>query len=82
MDDVVKNIVDDYNSKNKRKKLIVFDEMVVGINTNKEFQVIKELFIKRRRLNISLTFIAKSYFLFSKRSPIKFYILSNNENSQ
>ena len=40
MDDVVKNIVDDYNSKNKRKKLIVFDEMVVGINTNKEFQVI------------------------------------------
>ena len=82
MDDVVKNIVDDYNSKNKRKKLIVFDEMVVGINTNKEFQVIKELFIKRRRLNISLTFIAKSYFLFSKRSPIKFYILSNNENSR
>ena len=82
MDDVVKNIVDDYNSKNKRKKLIVFDEMVVGINTNKEFQVIKELFIKRRRLNISLTFIAKSYFLFSKRSPIKFYILSNNEDSQ
>ena len=82
MDDVVKNIVDDYNSKSKRKKLIVFDEMVVGINTNKEFQVIKELFIKRRRLNISLTFIAKSYFLFSKRSPIKFYILSNNENSQ
>ena len=82
MDDVVKNIVDDYNSKSKRKKLIVFDEMVVGINTNKEFQVIKELFIKRRRLNISLTFIAKSYFLFSKRSPIKFYILSNNENSR
>ena len=82
MDDVVKNIVDNYNSKNKRKKLIVFDEMVVGINTNKEFQVIKELFIKRRRLNISLTFIAKSYFLFSKRSPIKFYILSNNENSR
>ena len=82
MDDVVKNIVDDYNSKSKRKKLIVFDEMVVGINTNKEFQVIKELFIKRRRLNISLTFIAKSYFLFSKRSPIKFYILSNNEDSQ
>ena len=82
MDDVVKNIVDDYSSKNKRKKLIVFDEMVVGINTNKEFQVIKELFIKRRRLNISLTFIAKSYFLFSKRSPIKFYILSNNENSR
>ena len=82
MDDVVKNIVDDYNSKSKRKKLIVFDEMVVDINTNKEFQVIKELFIKRRRLNISLTFIAKSYFLFSKRSPIKFYILSNNENSR
>ena len=82
MDDVVKNFVDDCNSKSKRKKLIVFDEMVVDINTNKEFQVIKELFIKCRRLNISLTFIAKSYFLFSKRSPIKFYILSNNENSQ
>ena len=36
MDDVYNNI-DDYNPKRKRKILIVFDDMIADINTNKKF---------------------------------------------
>ena len=56
MDDVYKNI-DDYNLKRKRKVLIVFDDMIADIMTNKRFQSrIKKLFIKCRKV-ISLVFI-------------------------
>ena len=62
MDDVYENI-DDYNPNRKRKILIIFDDMIVGIMTNKKFQVIiKELSIRCRKLNISLVFITQSYF--------------------
>ena len=47
----------------KEKKIIVFDDMIADIITNKKFQVIiKELFIRCRKLNISLVFITQSYF--------------------
>ena len=62
MDDVYKNI-DNYNPSRKRKVLIVFDDMIADIMTNKRFQaIIKELFIRCRKLNISLAFITQSYF--------------------
>ena len=62
MDDVYENI-HDYNSSRKRKILIVFDDMIADIMTNKKFQaIIKELFIRYRKLNISLVFITQSYF--------------------
>ena len=62
MDDVYNNI-DDYNTKRKRKILIVFDDMIADIMNNKKFQaIIKELFISCRKLNISLVFISQSYF--------------------
>ena len=62
MDDVYDNI-DDYNPKRKRKVLIVFDDMIADIMTNKKFQtIIKELLIRCRKLNISLVFITQSYF--------------------
>ena len=62
MDDVYENI-HDYNSSRKRKILIVFDDMIADIMTNKKFQaIIKELFIRCRKLNISLVFITQSYF--------------------
>ena len=61
MDDVYEN-VNDYNPIIKRKKLIVFDDMIADIMTNKKFQaIIKELFIRCRKLNISLVFITQSY---------------------
>ena len=56
MDDVYGNI-DDYNPNRKRKILIVFDDMIADIMSNKKFQaIIKELLIRCRRLNISLVF--------------------------
>ena len=62
MDDVYDNI-NDYNSNRRRKILIVFDDMIADIMTNKRFQaIIKELFIRCRKLNISLVFITQSYF--------------------
>ena len=66
MDDVYKNI-DDYNANRKRKILIVFDDMTANITTNKNFQaIIKEPFIRCRKLNISLVFITQSYFSVQK----------------
>ena len=62
MDDIYSNI-DDYNPKRKRQILIVFDDMIADIITSKKFQaIIKELFIRCKKLNISLVFITQSYF--------------------
>ena len=61
MDDAYENI-DDYNQTSKRQKVIVVDEIIVDIMRNKDFQAIfKELFIRCKKLNISLTFITQSY---------------------
>ena len=62
MDEIYENI-DNYNSNIKRKIFVVFDDMIAVIMTNKKFQtIIKELFIRCRKLNISLVFISQSYF--------------------
>ena len=66
MDDVYNNI-DDYNGKRKRKILIVFDDMIADIMAKNKFQsMIKELFIRCRKSNISLVFITQSYFTVPK----------------
>ena len=47
----------------EKEKEIFFDNMVPGIMANKKFQAInKELFVRCRKLNISLVFITQSYF--------------------
>ena len=62
MDDVYENI-DNYNPNRRRKISIVFDDMIADIKTNKKFQsIIKELFIRCRKQNVSLVFITQSYF--------------------
>ena len=62
IDDVFTNI-DDYNKKRKQKVLIVFDDMIADIMSSKEIKaIIKELFIRCRKLNISIVFITQSYF--------------------
>ena len=62
MDYVYENI-DDYNPNRKTKILIVFDDMIADIMSYKKFQaLIKELFIRCRKLNVSLMFITQSYF--------------------
>ena len=62
MDDVYENI-NNRDSSRKRNILIVFDEMIADITTNKQFHaIIKEMFIRCIKLNISLVFITQSYF--------------------
>ena len=61
--DAVYNNIDEYNLNIKRKILIVFDDMIADIMTNKIFQaIIKEPFIRYRKLNRFLVFITKPYF--------------------
>ena len=56
----------DYNP-NRKKKLIVFDDMIPDIMENKNIQaIIKELFVRCRKLNIALLFITQSYFSVQK----------------
>ena len=51
MDDVYEKI-DEYIPNRKRKILIVFDDMIADIMTNKKFQaIIKELFVTSKKLN-------------------------------
>ena len=65
-DDVYENI-NGYNPIRKRKKLIVFDDMIADIMGNKRFQtIIKELLIRCKKINISFVFITQSIFLFQK----------------
>ena len=62
MQNVYKNI-DEYNPGKKRKILIVFDDMIADMINNKKLNsIVTELFIRRRKLNISLFFIMQSYF--------------------
>ena len=66
MQDVHKNI-EDYSPIKKRKILIVFDDMIADmINNNKLNPIVTELFIRGRKLNISIVFITQSYFKVSK----------------
>ena len=61
--DGVYNNINDYNPNRKRKILIVFDDTIADIMTNRKFQaIIKQLFIRCRKLNISLVFTTQSYF--------------------
>ena len=49
----------------------MFDDMVADIMANKKFQaIIKELFIRCRKLNISLLFITQSYFSVPKDTKL------------
>ena len=80
MDDVYDSI-NDYNPNRRRKILIVFDDMIADIMTNKEFQAItNELFIRCRKINISLVFITQSYFPVPKDVKIKFNTFFYYEN--
>ena len=62
MDDIYDSI-EDYNKKRKRKVLIVFDDMISHVMSNKKAQqVLKGLFIRCRKLNVGLCFLTQPYF--------------------
>ena len=62
MQDIYKNI-DEYNEDKERKILIVLDDMIANMINNKKLNsIITELFIRGRKLNISLVFVTQAYF--------------------
>ena len=62
MPDVYKNI-DEYNADKERKILLVFDDIITDMINNKKLNsVVTDLFIRGRKLNISLVFITQSHF--------------------
>ena len=66
MNDIYKNI-EDNNLNKKQKILVVFDDVIADMLSNKNLNpIVTELFIRGRKLNISLVFIAQSYFAVSK----------------
>ena len=78
------NAMDDVYEKEERERkiLIAFDDMIANIMSNKKCQaVIKELFFRCRKLNISFVFITQSYFSVSKDvriNSIHFMIMKIN----
>ena len=66
MNKIYKNI-EDCNSNKKQKKLIVFDDMIAEMLTNKKhIPIVTELFIRGRKLNISIVSMTQSILLFQK----------------
>ena len=62
MNDVLDDI-NNYNKNRDKKVLILFDDMIADIMRSKKFKaIVRELFIRCRKLNISIVFITQSYF--------------------
>ena len=58
---IYKNI-DDYNLNKKRKILIVLDDMIADLLSNKKFNpIVNELIIRNKQITISFVFITQSY---------------------
>ena len=80
MQDVYKNI-DQYNTNKERKILIVFDDMIADMFNNKKLNsIVTELFIRNRKLSISLVFTTQSYFKVPKDVRLNsthFFIMKN-----
>ena len=62
MDDLLDNI-NNYNKNRDKKVLIIFDDIIADIMRSEKFKaIVKKLFIRYRKLNISIVFITQSYF--------------------
>ena len=71
MNDIYKSI-EEYDSKKKRKILIVF-YMIADMLSNKELNpIVIELFIRVRKINIYLVFITQPYFAVLKNIRLNF----------
>ena len=62
MNDVLDDI-NNYNKNRDKKVLIVFDDMIADLEYNKKFKrIIKKLFYRARKINVSIVFITELYF--------------------
>ena len=77
MNDVLDDI-NNYNKNRDKKVLIVFDDIIADIEYNKNFKrIIKELFYRARKINVSIVFTTQSCIraLKDARLNITHYIL-------
>ena len=84
MDDVLDDI-NNYNKNGDKKVLIVFDDMIADIEYNKNFKrIIKELFYRARKINVSIIFIMQSFFRALKDARLNstHYILMKISNKK
>ena len=81
-------VLDDINNYNKNRDqevLIIFDDMIADIMRSEKFKaIVKELFIRCRKLNISIVFIMQSYFRTAKDARLNstHYILMKIGNKK
>ena len=69
--------LEECNPNKKRKTLIAFDDIVADMLSNKKLiPIVIELFIRDRKLNISLVLITQSYFAVLKNVRLSCTILS------
>ena len=84
MKDILSNI-EDYSKKRRKKVLLIFDDMISHVMLDKKAQqFLKDLFIRCRKLNISLCFLTQSYFSVPKdvRLNCTHYILFKLNNKR
>ena len=84
INDVLEDI-NNYNKKRGKKVLITFDDMIADIMRSEKFKaIVKELFIRCRKLNISIVFITESYFRTPKDARLNstHYILMKIRNKK
>ena len=66
----------EYSPNKKGKILIVFDDMIADTLNNRKLNlIVTELFIRGRKVNISLVFTTQSDFAVPKKYLTKFYLL-------
>ena len=62
MNHIYENI-EEYIPNKKSKIIIVFDDMIADMLSNKKVNpIVTEVFIRGRKLNVSLVFVSQSYF--------------------
>ena len=84
MNDVLEDI-NNYNKKRDKKVLTIFDDMIADIMRSEKFKaIVKEVFIRCRKLNISIVFITQSYFRTRKDARLNstHYILMKMGNKK
>ena len=84
MDDIYKHI-EECNLNKKRKILIIFEDMIADMLSNKKLNpIVTELFIRGRKLNISLACISQSYFAVPKNIIVNstYYLIMKIPNKR
>ena len=84
MNDVLDDI-NNYNKNRDKKVLIIFDDMIADIMKSEKIKaIVKELFIRCKKLNISIIFITQSYFRIPKDARLNstHYILMKIGNKK